>query len=198
MLGCEHTGRPLETRALKLQFRVHDTVTVHAPGRHLLVHRLIVVTSVLSSAAMARPATRRASTGRKQRPADLHTIPPTPGSAVPATPGETPVELESPSQTPRVKRNVASFYGAKMPRPALLAHPEQAVMQVVKSQQGRVEFVSAVQPLMGVFPLLTACDQKQPLRSRAANHAPVWKPVMIDVRHPKVCATMPSHLHQVA
>lgn len=100
---------------------------------------------------MARPATRRASSGRKQRPADLHTIPPTPGSAVPATPGETPVELESPSQTPRVKRNVASFYGAKMPRPALLAHPEQAVMQVVKSQQGRVEFVSAVQPLMGVF-----------------------------------------------
>jgi hypothetical protein len=81
---------------------------------------------------------------------------------VPATPGETPVELESPSQTPRVKRNVASFYGSKMPRPALLADPFQPTMEVVKSQRGRVEFVSAVQPLMGAFCSLTACDQQRP------------------------------------
>jgi hypothetical protein len=73
-------------------------------------------------------------------------IPSTPGSVVPSTPGQALIELQSPC---KVSRKVADFYGSSMPRPALLGDPYQPTMEVVKSQRGRVEFVSAVQPLMG-------------------------------------------------
>lgn len=92
-------------------------------------------------ASMPGRAARRGSNGRRQ---SLAAVPATPATAVPPTPG-TAVDLQS----PRVSRKVASFYGGGLPRPGMLADPEHAAMQVIKSQRGRVEFVSPVQALMG-------------------------------------------------
>lgn len=91
-------------------------------------------------------AGRRSSSGRRQSLAAMQAVPATPATIVPPTPG-TAVEVQS----PRVSKKCSDFYGNAMPRPALLADPQQAAMLVVKSQRGRVEFVSPVQPLMGAF-----------------------------------------------
>lgn len=86
---------------------------------------------------------------RKSLRRSFGVVPPTPGTVIPpGTPGNA-AGAQPDVASPKINRKVASFYGSGLPRPGLMADPEQAARHVVKSQRGRVEFVSPVQPLMG-------------------------------------------------
>ena len=120
----------------------------------------------------------RRTSGRRQ---SLAVVPETPGVIVPATPGTAIGSKPEENLSHKINRKVASFYGRELPRPGLMADPDQAAMQVVKLQSGRVQFQQ--NPLMGAYAPLRLCVRgvTQAHLHDAALH--VWLRACGDRRH---------------